>query len=521
MSLIPGYVEIRDKGVVKKKIPTKHRSFDSVLEEVEMFFRVRRKILAPGILRDVLIRIGLPTAKRIVSAQDLQSAPKEAKPRKSMPEPEPEVSTGVKEEVPTPSVGADAEDTAATFVENPELDVPGVTVLDGEDFTDIADALNAVESMSDSFMAARPKMEGEMLAEQKEEEPAKTGIRINVAGSEEVTAAPTTFASTPTTPETQEDLQVEEMEAPDREPEMEQADSVEEMPEPVADMEASISQSEPESTTEPQTFEPEDVEADSPIPDVESDILPEPQTLLEREEEPETEEESMPPMMNEFDETFAEEIAPSPESESFRDESAVEATAPAHVIKPLIQSKILILGEAGVGKKSLMRKAELEPVDEEAPAGEPYIHTKLVETENHRVRVNVWSFDEAVKSKISRKDFYDEAEALIVVYAASDRWSFESIDFWLKEATITKDEVPPIVVVANKTDLISDFEEDAGEQPVTSEEGFALAEELAKRFGSEEKLHPVAFIGTSCLTGEGVNDVFVTSAELAARYKPE
>ena len=142
-------------------------------------------------------------------------------------------------------------------------------------------------------------------------------------------------------------------------------------------------------------------------------------------------------------------------------------------------------------------------------------------TENHRVRVQVWSFDEAVKSKISRKEFYDDAEALIIVYAASDRWSFESIDFWLKEATITSDEVPPIVVVANKTDLVKDFEEDAGEQPVTAEEGFALAEELAKKFGGEEKLHPVAYIGTSCLTGEGVLDVFTTSAELAARSKPQ
>jgi GTPase SAR1 family protein len=478
VSLIPGYVEIRDKGVVKKKIPTKHRSFESVLEEVEMFFRVRRKILAPGILRDVLVRIGLPTAKKIVSAQDLETAPPEAKPKT----PKPEVATPVEKDATprTPSKPALTDDTAATFVENPELDVPGVTVLDGDDFTNIADALNAVESLSDSFMSARPKMEGE-AATDKQEEPVKSGLRINIAGSEEIAAAPTTYASTPTRPEEKEAVLSEE----------------------------------PEAIEETQA---EEKEAEVVQPE-----LPTPAPVIEdQEEEPESELEAkpQPTAEDEAEEEVSIEITAPSDPEHLPEELEVRTT-PAHVVKPLVQSKILILGEAGVGKQSLMRKAELEPIEEDAPGGEPFIHTKVLETENHRVRVQVWSFDEAVKSKISRKEFYDEAEALIVVYAASDRWSFESIDFWLKEATITTEEVPPIVIVANKTDLVKDYEEDAGEQPVTPEEGFALAEELAKKYGNEEKLHPVAFIGTSCLTGEGVIDVFVTSAELAARNEPD
>jgi GTPase SAR1 family protein len=471
VSLIPGYVEIRDKGIVKKKIPTKHRSFDNVLEEVEMFFRVRRKILAPGILRDVLVRIGLPTAKKIVSAQELETAPAKAKPKATTPKPEPKIVALVKEEAPkTPSDPLSTDDTAATFVENPELDVPGVTVLDGDDFSNITDALNAVESMSDTFMAARQKPEADSVDE--EIEPAKLGLKINVAGSDEITAAPTTYASTPAT------------------------------------LKDSLAEEEKETEAEmvPPKFE-------IPVSELVEEIdakEPEPKFVAVPE----------PPTEDEFEEEVLEEVETGPEPEAVQTEPAVKTTQ-AHVIKPLIQSKILILGEAGVGKRSLMRKAELEPVEDDAPAGEPYIHTHIVETENHRVRIKVWSFDEAVKSKIPRTEFYDEAEALIVVYAASDRWSFESIDFWLKEAAITIEEVPPIVVVANKTDLVAEFDEDEGDQPVTPEEGFALAEEIAKRFGSDEKLHPVAYIGTSCLTGEGILDVFTTSAELAAQNRPE
>ena len=165
---------------------------------------------------------------------------------------------------------------------------------------------------------------------------------------------------------------------------------------------------------------------------------------------------------------------------------AVEPTtvvAPGHVVKPLVHSKVLILGEDGVGKQSLMNKAEMEavPSSDEVAGFVPYVHTKVFETEDYRVRLNVWSFDEAVKSKISRNEFYDDAEALIIVYAASDRWSFDSIDFWLKEASITTEDLPPIVITANKTDLVIDASEDTGDKPVTKEEGFALAEELAQR----------------------------------------
>jgi GTPase SAR1 family protein len=490
VSLIPGYIEIRDKGVVKKKIPTKHRSFDSVLEEVEMFFRVRRKILAPGILRDVLVRIGLPTAKKIVSAKDLEEVPAKKEPEAAKPEPVPKTVAPVKVEVApkAPIESEPIDDTAATFVENPDLDVPGVTVLDEEDFTNISDALNAVESMSDSFMAAKRKTQAEPIDEE-EGEPVRSSISVNVTGSDEITAAPTTFASTP---QSHEKGQVEEI--------IEQKPAIE------------IDTDEPEVTESA-------LEAEVPEP--------EPVEIVEVEEEPKPDVDTVPepPAEAELEEEFVHEMEQEPEDKEPEPEVDPEeptiTTTPAHVVKPLIQSKILILGEAGVGKRSLMRKAELEPVEVDAPGGEPFIHTKLVETENHRVRVSVWSFDEAVKSKISRKDFYDEAEALIIVYAASDRWSFESIEFWLKEATITTDIEPPIVVVSNKTDLVGEVEEDAGDQPVTPEEGFALAEQLAERFSSEEKLHPVAYIGTSCLTGEGVLDVFTTSAELAARNNPE
>ncbi|MHA2379157.1 MAG: ADP-ribosylation factor-like protein [Candidatus Thorarchaeota archaeon] len=424
--------------MVKKKIPTKRRTFDDVLEEVEMFFRARRKMLAPGVLRDVLVRIGLPQAKVIVSDKEPATPTLVEEPKAEISE-EPEPMEVAEPETPTPPL----KDEAATFIENPDLE-PGVTQLDGEEFQDISDALSVVESMSDSFMAAAPK-------NSEVSEPEKPKLKIEISGVEEITAAPTTYASAPT--------------------------SREEEPTPIEDGKFI-----PDEAYEGQSVEPEDVVPDEVLPELEPEVEDEPEPV------------SVEP---------------------------VKVPTPDHVVKPLVHSKVLILGEDGVGKQSLMNKAEMEavPSSEDVADFVPYIHSKVFETEDYRVRLNVWSFDEAVRSKITRKEFYEEAEALIIVYAASDRWSFDSIDFWLKEATITTEDLPPIVITANKTDLITDVGEDTGDKPVTKEEGFALAEELAQRVGSEETLHPVAFIGTSCLTGEGVVDVFRTAAQLAAWNK--
>jgi GTPase SAR1 family protein len=126
----------------------------------------------------------------------------------------------------------------------------------------------------------------------------------------------------------------------------------------------------------------------------------------------------------------------------------------------------------------------------------------------------VWSFDLAVKAKVQRKEFYKNSQVLMIVYSASDRWSFESIDFWLREATLSTEEMPPIVIVANKIDLRSEAGEDSGDEPVGHDEGFKFAEELAQRYGKDDVLHPVAFIETSCVTGEGVEEVFNTAAQL-------
>ena len=87
LTLLPTYVEVRDKGVIKKKIPLKARSFDDIALELQKYFRYLGKRLAPGVMENVLVSIGLPKAKRVLTEPEMEPKPVIEKP----PEPEPEL----------------------------------------------------------------------------------------------------------------------------------------------------------------------------------------------------------------------------------------------------------------------------------------------------------------------------------------------------------------------------------------------------------------------------------------------
>ncbi|MGY5853842.1 MAG: Rab family GTPase [Candidatus Thorarchaeota archaeon] len=487
-------MEIRDKGVVKKKIPVKRKSFDEVLEEVEIFFRGQGKRLAPYVLKDTLIRIGLPRVKVILEDdKDMEKEMEEREKSETAPtkptvhthiepiavtrtptepvsvkrtpiEPvEPEaIVEDIVEPEPEPEIIPESDPTP---IESQPEESGTVTV---EDFGDIQEALDKVDALSDSFMTSKPEDETPL-------EIKAPKIRINIEVSDEVKAADTSAASSPRASFTEEDESAVE------EPEIEiieespVADDIEEVETEVIATEEIIEESEPEVI-------------------VEEIVEPEPELVAPEEE----------------DTQILEDLA-----------STIIATASRHVIKPLVEAKAIILGEEGVGKSSLVQNAGLEAM-ETNEGYSTYQNERVFETTSHRVKLVVWSFDEAVRSKVTRTDFYADTGVIIIVYAASDRWSFESIDFWLKEAQLTGDVAPPFVLVGNKKDLRGEEAIDAGEDPVTTKEGFTLAEHLAKTLSKEKgKLHRVAFLETSCLTQEGVEDLFLTASELFAKTLPK
>ncbi|MHA2015934.1 MAG: hypothetical protein ACTSUH_09350, partial [Candidatus Thorarchaeota archaeon] len=227
VSRVLGYIEIRDKGVIQKKIKIKKKSFDEVLSEVDAFFKLRGKRLAPGLLEETLVKLGVPRAREIIVKDDEKTDEEEVKPSKAKPThsvwerppksvtsaPSTEVTTTAetaREEIRTvthedtsagrqPDITASAgmaeekrEPSQRTDVQPVEPDgqdssVPdsGIRFLSGDDFSDILEALSVVENLSDSFV---PPESGPKAQE-------KPQIRIQLEGAEELRATSKTHAA--------------------------------------------------------------------------------------------------------------------------------------------------------------------------------------------------------------------------------------------------------------------------------------------------------------------------------------
>ncbi len=456
VTLLPGYVEVRDKGMVKKKIPVRNRSFEDVAEDLEIFFKAQGKILPPGTIADTLIKIGVPRAKRIISQTTgvVQESADTAPPVTSDEVPSALTSTTTYHEMPIEP--ASRLEIVKETEPSKKIDIqPGEVVLITEkDMPDIEDALYAVERLSDSFMAPTGAASLSKTRPQ---------IKITVQGVETIEASDATIPSEPSLIEDQVDT-------------VSPADTTDEIIVPHMD----------EMTTEAQT---------SPVTSPVASVPDVPPRVAQK--------------------AIDEEVQTDTTTEPARTEEVLTPTrrTPIHAVKPLVSAKAVLLGEDGVGKHSLVEKAQLRVPQNDEGEAQSHIRSGLFQLDDYRVNLNVWLFDDAAQMRISRKEFYDEVDVIIIIYAVSDRWSFESIDFWLREATIKHQKIPPVVIVGNKKDIRDSGEPDPLEPAVTSDEGFKMAETLAKRLGDENNLHPVAFIETSCLTGEGTTDVFKTASE--------
>jgi hypothetical protein len=326
-----------------------------------------------------------------------------------------------------------------------------------------------------------PKSEKPSEQESQADEERKPSIKISISGVDDVIASSRTFV---TTPNHGQDMHV--------------------VKEGEIEVETEVASQETPS-------EPERIDSEAIVEEISADF-----EIAKEEEEPLEGEIGEPPQ----EDLSLEETVGLEPSESIITEIEETSETDAAVIRPIVDAKGLILGEDVVGRASLLSTASFEPVRTEDDANAiPYHFKRIIKLKEHRVSLDIWHFDEAVKAGIQRKEFYDSPDIVLVVYSVVDRWSFESITYWLKEIAVTNEVLPPVVIIGNKIDLRTEQPEDTGDIPVTEEEGFEYAEELATTLAKDGKLHPIAFVETSCVTKEKVLDAFTIAAELFVKHQ--
>jgi Ras-related protein Rab-5C len=163
--------------------------------------------------------------------------------------------------------------------------------------------------------------------------------------------------------------------------------------------------------------------------------------------------------------------------------------------------RVVLLGEAGVGKTSLVRRYTENVFDEEykQTIGTTFATKDIDVTGSdgtvRKVRLNVWDMGGQSTYRELRRQFMKGASAAIVVYDVTRPETFMAMNNWF-ESFREVCPASPVLISANKVDLLD-------KRMVPHEPGMMLRD----WFQAE-------YFETSAKTGDAVNNVFTRIAEV-------
>ena len=161
----------------------------------------------------------------------------------------------------------------------------------------------------------------------------------------------------------------------------------------------------------------------------------------------------------------------------------------------IINFKIIIVGDSGVGKSSLLKRAVQNKFDGnyQATIGFEFllIHFQVNEL---KIKLQIWDTcgQEMYRSLI--QGFYRNTSLAIVVYDIHNKKTYDALEIWLKDIRQHTEPDLPIFIVGNKNDLKRE-----------------VSEEDAKIFATSNRSQ--YFTECSAKSGQKVNDIFFEAAK--------
>jgi Ras-related protein Rab-6A len=169
--------------------------------------------------------------------------------------------------------------------------------------------------------------------------------------------------------------------------------------------------------------------------------------------------------------------------------------------------KIVLIGEGGVGKTSLLKRYTWNTFDEsmKLTVGVDFA-AKNVHQDEWGATLQIWDLGGQIRFRDLAISYFKGARLAIAVFDISSRYTMDRLDDWI---TSLYESVPdcPLVIVGNKSDLRDAFED---RRPlVTLQEGI----EYAAHYNGP-------FIEASAKDGRGVQEVFDAVTQILAERYP-
>ncbi|KAF0684656.1 Aste57867_23376 [Aphanomyces stellatus] len=176
----------------------------------------------------------------------------------------------------------------------------------------------------------------------------------------------------------------------------------------------------------------------------------------------------------------------------------------AHRKKVLL--KVIILGDSGVGKTSLMNQYVNQKFTNQykATIGADFL-TKEIMSDEKLVTMQIWDTAGQERFQSLGVAFYRGADACVLVYDITNPTSFDKLDSWreefLAQASPREPDAFPFIVLGNKVDQEAD-------RRVPTQK----AQQWCK---SKNANQPITFFETSAKEATSVEDAFQTIAKIA------
>ena len=160
--------------------------------------------------------------------------------------------------------------------------------------------------------------------------------------------------------------------------------------------------------------------------------------------------------------------------------------------KIFYQFKIILLGDSGVGKSSLLNRYMDEGFIFNKPCtlnADFRIKSMMID-EFSSAKITIWDTCGQERYRAITNRYFKDAHGIILVYDIADKRSFTDLDLWLDEIkkNVIKEDIS-IILIGNKIDLKY--------RSINSEE--------AENFAKENKL---MYCETSCKEGNNIEKAF-------------